>query len=502
MLRSVGSNWVVTAATVLVTYLLTPFVLHTIGAEAYGTWAVVTSLTGYLGLIALGVPMASVRYLAQHVAEGDVRKTNEVIGSCLGLYLMVGVAALLVGVGLFGFFTATYELSPATAADARAAFGFTILVVSAGFAALLPEGIFAAHGDFVVRNAVRLAALALRLVLTLGWLASQASLVTLALVQLGCVVFDFSLSYLIIRRRYPGIRFSLGGFEWSVVRRIFSFSVYALLLQAGLRLSFETHALVIGAADSLDAVPHFTVASSFVVYLMDLVVAIAAVVMPAATRLKAQDRTAELRETFLKWSKIALSLTLMAGVFLIVLGPRFIAWWIDPSFERPSGQVLQILVLSSLVFLPVRGVAMPILMGLGKPKAPAIGIVVAGVANLVLSLALVGPLGLAGVALGTAIPNVAFACFILHAACRELSVPLTEYVRYVVPRAALGAMPAVAALFWFRVVVEVNTFAGLAAAGATMTALFGVMWVFYVYRSDPFVNVAAPFDRLRTWRRK
>src|SRR5882724_3667801 len=47
-------------------------------------------------------------------------------------------------------------------------------------------------------------------------------------------------------------------------------------------------------------------------------------------------------------------------------------------------------------------------MGLGKPKKATIAFVLAGLANLVLSLALARPLGLAGVALGTAIPNVAF----------------------------------------------------------------------------------------------
>jgi len=501
MLRSVGSNWIVTAATVAVTYLLTPFVLRTLGAETYGTWALVTALTGYLGLLALGVPMASVRYLAQHVAEGDVQKTNEVIGSCLGLYLMVGAAALFAGAALFGIFN-SYVLSPATAADARAAFGFTILFVSAGFAALLPEGIFAAHGDFVVRNVVRLATLALRLILTLGWLSSQATLVTLALVQLACLVFDFSVSYLIIRQRYPGIRLNLAGFEWPVVRRIFSFSLYVLLLQAGLRLSFETDALVIGAFQPVGSIPYFTVANSFVVYLMDFVVAIAAVVMPTATRLKTQGRQAELREVFLKWSKIALSLTLMAGVFLIVLGPRFIAWWIDPSFEGPSGAVLQILMLSALVFLPVRGVALPMLMGLGKPRAPAIGIVVAGVANFGLSLALVKPMGLGGVAIGTAVPNVLFAIWVLRAACRELGVPVLDYVQYVIPRATVGAIPAFALLLWFKVVAEVRTFVGLATAGATMTALFGLISILFVYRGDPLVNVTAPWSRLRAWGRQ
>ena len=102
---------------------------------------------------------------------------------------------------------------------------------------------------------------------------------------------------------------------------------------------------------------------------MDFIIAIAAVVSPMATKLSTEGRRDELREIFLKWSKVALSLSIMAGLFLIVLGPRFIGWWIDPSFEEPSGQVLQILMVSSFMFLPVRGVALPILMGLGKPKA-------------------------------------------------------------------------------------------------------------------------------------
>lgn len=448
MIRSVGSNWVVTAATVAVTYLLTPFVLHTLGVESYGTWVLITSLTGYLGLLSLGVPMASVRYLAQHVAEGDAPGTNRIVGSCMGLYLLVGAGALAVGAALFAFFVTAYDIPAAIRSDARWAFALTVLFVSAGFGALLPEAIFAAHDGFVTRNAVRLGGLALRLALTIGLLAMHASLVTLALVQLAGLVFDFALCWVLIKRRYPDTRLSPTDFDWGVVRQVFSFSLYVLLLQAGLRLSFETASLVIGAFQGVGAVPYFSVGNSFVIYLMDFVVAIAAVIMPVATRLRTQGRAAELRETFLKWSKISLSLTLMAAVFLLVLGPRFIAWWIDPSFEGPSGQVLQILVLSSLVFLPVRGVALPMLMGLGKPGLPAVAMVAAGVLSVVLSILLVGPLGLAGVALGTAIPNVLFAVFVLREACRELDTPVAEYVRYVVPRAIVGAIPALLLLLW------------------------------------------------------
>ncbi len=496
MLKNVGSNWLITVVTVLAVYLLTPFTLHKLGVDGYGTWLLITSINGYLGLLVLGVPMASVRYFAQHVATGDTRGLNEAISSCMGLYLLLGLIALVVGVGLYGFFT-LYGIPTALHRDARSAFGVMVLFVAVGFVGLLPEGVLAAHCDFVPRNVVRLATLLLRLGLTVALLTLKTSLTVLALVQLACLAFDFMLCSLVIRRRYPEIRVRLAGFDWGLVRKIFSFSLYVLVLNAGARLSFETDSLVIGGFMGVGFIPHFTVANSVIIYLMEFVVAIAAVVMPTATRLQTQGKIPELREIFLKWSKIAFSITMIAGLFLVVLGPRFIAWWVGPQFERSAGHVLQILMISYLVFLPIRGVALPILMGLGKPRLPTIGFLIAGMVNLVLSILLVRPLGLAGVALGTAIPNVLFAALVLVQACRELDAPVAEYLRYVFPRAALGALPVLGLLLWFKLGLEVRNLGGLAVAGVAMVVLFGLTWVFFVYRNDPHVDLRGRLPMLR-----
>jgi O-antigen/teichoic acid export membrane protein len=499
MLRNIGSNWVLTAVTIAATYFLTPFIIHTLGQEGYGTWTLITAMTGYMNLLALGVPMACVRYLAQHVAERDTRRTNEVIGSCVGLYTMIGVVTIVIGLALTAGLTVVFDIPAALQTQARLACAVMVIQVSAGFIGLLPEGIMFAHHDFVVRNAVRIAAVGLRLGLTLGLLALHASLVVLATVQLATLVFDFSASLILIRRRYPEVRIRFGDFQWLTVRQIFSFSMYVLLLGAGARLSFETDALVIGAFLGVAAIPFYAVANSLVVYLMDFTIAIAAVVSPMATKLNTEGRRDELTAMFLKWSKISLSLTLMAGLFLIVLGPRFIGWWIAPEYERPSGTVLEILMISCLGFLPIRGVALPILMGVGKPRTATIAFLAAGVLNLILSVALVRPFGLTGVALGTAIPNVLFAAVVLVVACRELRIGVPAYLAYVVPRAAFGAVPPLALLMWFKLGVRVQNLSGLIVAGVAMLALFGAIWMLFVYRDDPYVDLTP--RRLRVWSR-
>jgi O-antigen/teichoic acid export membrane protein len=498
MLRNIGSNWVLTLVTIAATYVSTPFIIHRLGQDGYGTWTLIVALTGYIGLMSLGVPMACVRYLAQHVAEGDSRKVNLTIGSCAGLYLAVGAVAVVIGPALMMFFM-RYPIPPAFKMEAYVAFGVMVLNVSAGFIGLLPEGIMYAHHDFVRRNLVRISGVVLRLGLTVGLLALDASLIVLASIQIVCLFFDVGVSWLLIRRHYPGVRISLADFDWGMLRRIFSFSLYVLLLSAGARLSFETDALVIGAFQGVSAIPFYVVANSLIVYLMDFVIAIAAVVSPMATKLNTEGKMDELREMFLKWSKVALSLTLMAGLFLFVLGPKFIGWWIDPSYEQPAGQVLQILTASSFAFLPVRGVAVPVLMGLGKPKGPTLTFAAAGVLNLALSIVLARPFGLPGVAVGTAIPNVLFALVVAAMACREIGITFQAYVNYVIPRAALGALPVLAVLLWFKIGLHVQSITGLVTAGCATVLIFGITGIFFVYRGDPYVDLRPHLIRFRAW---
>ncbi|HET9359364.1 MAG TPA: oligosaccharide flippase family protein [Vicinamibacterales bacterium] len=490
MLRNVGSNWALILVTIAASYLLTPFIIHALGEEGYGTWTLITTLTGHISLLALGVPMACVRYLSQHVAAGDTRRMNQTIGSCVGLYGVVGVVAAVLGALLLLFFQ-QYSIPDGWKAESLLAFWVMVVTVSASFMGFLPEGILFAHHDFVRRNVIRMAGVLLRTGLTIGLLALDASLVALASIQLTCLAFDFFVSWLIISRRYPEVRIGLAGFNLGVVREIFSFSVWVLLLTAGARLSFESDALVIGAFMGVGAIPFYVVANSLIVYLIDFMTSIAAVVSPMTTKLNTEGRIDEVRAMFLKWSKVALSLTIMAGLFLCVLGPRFIAWWIDPSYEQPAGGVLQILMVSSFIFLPVRGVAVPILMGLGKPRMPALAFIAAGLLNVGLSMALIGPLGLAGVALGTAIPNVLFSLVVLTVVCRELDVSVAHWTRYVVPRATLGALPVLALLLWFRLGLQVQSLTGLLVAGIVMVLLFGLVWIGFVYRGDPYVDVRA-----------
>lgn len=207
-----------------------------------------------------------------------------------------------------------------------------------------------------------------------------------------------------------------------------------------------------------------------------------------ASRLKAQDKEVELRAMYLRWSKAALSIVLFVGLYLLVLGPEFIGWWVGDHVSAPAGEVLQILTLSFIVYLPLRGVALPALSGLGQIKVCSLLILGMGVLNLLISLVLVQPYGLRGVALGTAIPNVIFAVVMLVLACRRFKVGIGEWLAYVAWKPMLAAVPMLAFLLWMKLDLGIHGIVPLVLADLAHCVLFCVLEVFVVYKKDPWFD--------------
>ncbi len=93
-------NWFGHFANILVMFLISPFVVNTLGPVQYGIWSLVTVLTGYLGVLDLGVRASTGRFVIFYIGKGDHRKVDETIRTALGFFSAVGMLMLLAGVGL------------------------------------------------------------------------------------------------------------------------------------------------------------------------------------------------------------------------------------------------------------------------------------------------------------------------------------------------------------------------------------------------------------------
>ncbi|MBW2186470.1 MAG: polysaccharide biosynthesis protein, partial [Deltaproteobacteria bacterium] len=61
--RNLFANWIGHGSNLVVMFFLSPFIVHTLGVTQYGVWQILTVLTGYMGILDLGVRASTGRYI-------------------------------------------------------------------------------------------------------------------------------------------------------------------------------------------------------------------------------------------------------------------------------------------------------------------------------------------------------------------------------------------------------------------------------------------------------
>jgi O-antigen/teichoic acid export membrane protein len=114
-------------------------------------------------------------------------------------------------------------------------------------------------------------------------------------------------------------------------------------------------------------------------------------------------------------------------VALIVMGKSVIEAWVGPRYVS-SYSVLLILLIPTTLY-QAQSTSNRILFGMSLHKSLAYVVLMEGVANVILSIVLVRPLGIVGDAIGTASPLLCTSLFFLpRHLCRQLDIPVRKFV--------------------------------------------------------------------------
>ena len=159
---------------------------------------------------------------------------------------------------------------------------------------------------------------------------------------------------------------------------------------------------------------------------------------------------------------------------LSILAGPVVQAWMGPNFHA-SAVVLQLLLAIVLVRV-ANATANMILKGAGQHRLLAFTNAGTAIANILLSILLIGPMGLAGVAIGTLLPVLTTSAFVLFpSACARVGVPVWTALRVAVWPAIWPAAGLIAVV-WAGRPLAGSTLFGLAAllvvAGSIYVALF------------------------------
>ena len=426
--RSVLSNWFGLAANLVISFFMAPFIVHKLGNSAYGLWALMLQLTGYMGVVDVGLRSALVRFVSRHRAQNDQDGLNELMSSTLQLYSGFALLCLLVGSVLAFFALPHLHVPPGLLLQARNTLLVASVILASDFVFATFQGSLAGLSRWDLRNLISTGVLIFRAGLTFAMLSRGHGLVTLALVQLLASMTGHVFEVYFVRRLLPGLRFSWGHLQKKVLRPIFSHSAYSMLIGLGVGINYEVDSIVIAAFLPVQEITFYVIGFNLIKYLRDLINASSMIVAPLASHLDAQGHSHGVSQLLKRGSKYTLLLSYLGCAGLLCLGPDFIRLWMGDEYAVRSGKVVIILTLG-LFFSLTENIGGHLLFGLGKHRLNVWCTLGEAALNLAASIFLVRHYGIYGVAAGTGLAAlVVRGWFFPHAALKVFQVRWREYL--------------------------------------------------------------------------
>jgi O-antigen/teichoic acid export membrane protein len=256
-----------------------------------------------------------------------------------------------------------------------------------------------------------------------------------------------------------------------------------MIIVAG-RLRFKTDAVIIGTFLSAAAITHFSIGARLVDYAGEVVSSLAQIFTPMSSHFHATGDYNQLRKIFLSGNRACALVMLPMTVALVVMGKSVIEAWVGQRYVS-SYTVLLIVLIPSTVY-QMQSTSNRILFGMSLHKSLAYVVLMEGIANVILSIVLVRPLGIVGDALGTAIPLMCTSLFFLpRHMCRQLGIPVRRFLAEAYLYPLVLCIPMIFVLLLLQRSFYAHRYPQLLLNLATGLAVYGVGLVWFVLTREP-----------------
>jgi O-antigen/teichoic acid export membrane protein len=352
-------------------------------------------------------------------------------------WLLCGLGAVVLAL-TFGIASAGAAMAN-TPADAALIF-WLIVILGGALAILFPGraciGLLVAHLRYDLVSSVTIASVLTRLPIVIFVLREGGGLIGLAMAIAGLQMLEACLLGWFAFRVHPGLRLWRRDFAWRRAWELVRYGSHSLLAQVSDLLRFKLSPVIIAGFSTAARVSHFDIADKLNRIVSELTRALMSVVEPVFSRQEGRGDEAAMRRSYLFTCRLAAYASVLLGGMMLIFGGAFLKRWMGATFaatgEASLLHELQQVMLILIIGTVASGAQMPtvgFLFGTSRHKYYARCNVVHGVAVLGLTMLLIRPYGLIGVALGSAIPTALIKFFVQPIwACRALSISLREFI--------------------------------------------------------------------------
>jgi O-antigen/teichoic acid export membrane protein len=383
-------------------FALSPYMIHKLGPEQYGLWALANAFVGYYSLLDLGLSGAVFTHMSHALGAGDHETGTQIYStglsafSALGGILVAITLCLCAGVLLFH-------------PDHSTVLAIVILIVGVqtaiSFPMRAPFGVLNAGSHFEITSLVLISSAVLRTIGIVMVLRAGMGVVALATVCMLSWIPGYIFVSFAVHWRYPFIPLrALGKWHKPTANKLIRFGLPVLVGQVADRIRLQSDAMIVSIFLGLRAVTHYNIATTLVMYYMDGIAAIIGVLTPVLSLQMGSKDVDGMRRSLLAGTRLAICSGGFMAFGLICWGKIFIVRWVGAEYSD-AYPVLVVLTVAMFVdlwhYTAVNG-----LYATMHQKAYAKINISEAILNAILSVLLARRMGMLGIAIGTLIPSL------------------------------------------------------------------------------------------------
>lgn len=410
MTRSIFSNWAGLVVMAVCTAVLTPVMIHHLGAVDYGVWILANSVLDYYGLLDIGMRAAMFRYVGKFRGSCVREEVDRTFSSALFIVIVTAVVICALSVGLAGYLPRVMTLH----GTSPLVFGWLLLLLGSSVGITFPTRMLAtyisAHQRWDLFNAAGIVSTLVRSVAIVVVLKMGYGLLAVAVTTFVVAILSLGQHMLFVRMADARVHVSKNLISWKRIKELFGFSVKSLLVSVGDYLRFYSDSVVIAAVLNVALVTPFSVATRLIECFKSVVVAAGGPVFGSMTELDGGNRREEQKELLLRSTRLLSLLSILGGVLLLVDGRALLRIWVGPELSL-AYPLLAVLAAGYIINLALHPMLL-IIIARGQHGGLGAWTIAEGIVNIGLSIVWGRSYGLLGVAMGTVVPMLLIKLFV------------------------------------------------------------------------------------------
>jgi len=452
-----ASNVITLVIKLSITFIMTPLLIKNLGHYDYGIWEMISAIVGYMGMLDLGIRPAVSRFASRYIALDDEKSLRILYATAWSFLLAIGVLIAVI-LSVWGIFFP--EMIAEKITDTQRYTWFLLILAAQlliTFPSYVAESYMESYQEYYLKNNITIVNSFIGFAIIYYYITPSNALILLAGVNAVGVCSKYLFLVWFMQYRRPFLSMRREYFSFTQFKELLSFGFKSVISGISSRIENATDSLVIGTILGPASVLLYSVPAALLSQTRGICMTITHVFMPYISGLNATNEHQKIRTVYIFGSKLLVFIPLLLTIGIVTIGEDFLRLWVGNEIADSSRKFLFIIAAFTLIPM-LNPLSVRYLQAIDEHVFFAKWQPAVAISNLVLSIILVYPLGIAGVALGSLIPAIVFQPILLYVCCKHLNASVWEYVSKVLLPWIVPSLVMVLSIYAFRHLIPITNF--------------------------------------------